>query len=189
MPGSTHTPDAQVLLADARSQLARLPALLTALTSDLDELTWRARPAADEWSPVEIVCHLRDEETEDFGARLAVVLAGGSEFAPIDPPRWAVERKYREAVPAEAIGALRTARGATLARLATIDPARLPRAVEHPRAGRLSGLDFLVAWVAHDRIHVAQLTATLTRLWADRWSPLRAEYAGPIPYAGDGRSG
>ena len=48
--------------------------------------------------------------------------------------------------------------------------------------GPLSGLDLLAAWVAHDRLHLAQLTATLARGWADRWAPLRTEYAGPIPY-------
>jgi hypothetical protein len=58
---------------------------------------------------------------------------------------------------------------------------RLAGAVEHPRAGRLSGFDLLVAWVAHDRLHLAQLANTLARLWATRWSSLRADYAGPIP--------
>jgi len=36
--------------------------------------------------------------------------------------------------------------------------------------------------VAHDRLHLAQLAATLARTWANRWAPLRSEYAGPIPY-------
>ena len=31
-------------------------------------------------------------------------------------------------------------------------------------------------------IHLAQLAGTLARIWALRWAPLRAEYAGPIPY-------
>ncbi|MBI2468476.1 MAG: hypothetical protein HYV62_11780, partial [Candidatus Rokubacteria bacterium] len=39
------------------------------------------------------------------------------------------------------------------------------------------------AWVAHDRLHLRQLAGTLARLWATRWAPLRADYAGPIPYA------
>src|SRR5262249_20059442 len=51
-------------------------------------------PAPAEWAPVEIVCHLRDEEVEDFGARLRVVVEGGAGFTPIDPERWAVERRY-----------------------------------------------------------------------------------------------
>jgi len=172
------------VLEEARRELARLPVVIDALTTGLDEGTWRARPAPEEWSPLEIICHLRDEETEDFGVRLAVVVEGGQGFAPIDPPRWAVERRYREAIPGEAVAALVARRAQSLGRLGTIDPQRLLQAVEHPRAGRLSGLDLLVAWVAHDRLHLGQLAGTLARLWVDRWAPLRAEYAGPIPYGG-----
>jgi hypothetical protein len=176
-------PDAATLLVEARRALARLPGLLDHLVADLDEATWRARPVPTEWAPIEIVCHLRDEETEDFGARLRVVLAGGRAFAPIDPERWAEERRYREAVPADALAALRGRRAASLELLAGVAPDQLRGAIEHRALGRLSGLDLLAAWVTHDRLHLRQLAGTLARLWAVRWAPLRAEYAGPIPYA------
>lgn len=175
-------PDPAGLLEEARAVLARLPALLEGLTAGLDDAAWRARPAPAEWAPVEIVCHLRDEEAEDFGARLRVVLAGGQAFTPIDPEAWAVERRYREADPAGVMAALRERRAASVAFLATVAPEALRAAVPHPRLGPLSGRDILVAWAAHDRLHLTQLAATLARLWADRWAPLRAEYAGPIPY-------
>ena len=58
------------VLTSVRLELARFPAVLEALLKDLDAATWRARPALAEWAPVEIVCHLRDEEVEDFGARI-----------------------------------------------------------------------------------------------------------------------
>ena len=54
--------------------------------------------------------------------------------------------------------------------------------------GLLRGLDLLAAWVAHDRLHLRQLAGTLARLWATRWAPLRADYAGPIPYAPGARA-
>jgi hypothetical protein len=177
----THDP-ADVLEA-SRREMARLPRLLEALVGDLDEAAWRARPVQDEWAPVEIICHLRDEEVEDFGARVRVVLEGGSRFVPIDPERWAADRRYRDADPREALAALVSRRAASLELLASVNPARLTAAVEHRDAGRLSGLDLLVAWVAHDRGHLRQLAGTLCRQWADRWAPLRAGYAGPIPYA------
>ena len=170
------------LLASARRVLARLPAILDAMLADLDDALWKARPAPHEWSPLEIVCHLRDEEVEDFGARLRVVIEGGGRFAPIDPERWAIERRYHDQDPREALAALRERRAASLAWLSSLEPARLAHAVEHRRLGRLSGLDLLAAWVTHDRLHTAQLAATLARLGADRWAPLHAEYAGPIPY-------
>jgi hypothetical protein len=174
--------DAAALLAEARRALAPLPGVVEALVADLDPDRWRARPAPAEWAPVEIVCHLRDEEAEDFPARLRVIVEGGTAFAPIDPKDWVESRRYRETDPAAALAALRAGRTASLAWLATVDAERLRRSIAHPRLGDFSGLDLLAAWVAHDRLHVAQLSATLARLWADRWAPLRVDYAGPIPY-------
>ncbi|HEU5320954.1 MAG TPA: DinB family protein, partial [Methylomirabilota bacterium] len=181
-PATPATPDPAVLLAQARQELARLPGVLESLLGGLDDALWRARPAPGEWSPLEIVCHLRDEEEEDFGARLRVVVEGGDRFAPIDPPAWAVERRYADAEPRQALAALGRGRAASLAFLAALAPERLARAVTRPGHGRLSGLDLLAAWVTHDRLHLAQLAATLARTGADRWAPLRAEYAGPLPY-------
>jgi hypothetical protein len=178
--------DPASVLESARRELARLCPTLDLWLGDLDAGGWRARPRAEEWAPVEIVCHLRDEETEDFGARLRVVLAGGSAFAPIDPARWAEARRYRDAEGAAALADLRARRAGTLRWLATIAPERLRGAVDHPGVGPLTGLDFLVAWVTHDRLHLAQLASTLARLWADGWAPLRADYAGPLPYGTPG---
>ncbi len=172
------------VLTDARIELARFSLVLDALLKDLDDASWRARPAAAEWAPVEIVCHLRDEEGEDFGARLRVVLDGGERFAPIDPERWATERRYLDDDGPRALAAFRERRAASLGSLFALAPSRLAPVVAHARTGGLSGLDILAAWVAHDRLHLAQLGATLARTWATRWAPLHTEYAGPIPYAG-----
>lgn len=171
------------VLTSARIELARFPLVLDALLSDLDPVSWRTRPDASEWAPVEIVCHLRDEETEDFGARLRVVLAGGERFTSIDPERWAIERRYLEDDGSGVLATFRERRAASLDMLATATPSRLTTVVAHSRTGGLSGLDILAAWVEHDRLHLTQLGATLARLWATRWAPLRTEYAGPIPYA------
>jgi hypothetical protein len=171
------------VLTSARIELARFPLVLDGLLNDLDPASWRARPAAAEWAPVEIVCHLRDEETEDFGARLRVVLDRGERFTPIDPERWARERRYLEDDGPRALAEFRARRAASLDALATVAPSRLTPVVAHARTGGLSGLDILAAWVEHDRLHLTQLGATLSRLWAACWAPLHTEYAGPIPYA------
>ena len=175
--------DPSVLVSHVRRDLARLPPTLTALLDGLEPALWRERPAPAEWSPVEIVCHLRDEEAEDFGARVRVVVQGAERFAPIDPVRWAAERRYRDSDPAAALAAFAERRAANLVFLATVPLDRLRATVTQSGTGTLSGLDLLAAWVTHDRLHLAQLAATLARLGADRWAPLRADYAGPIPYA------
>jgi hypothetical protein len=175
--------DPRDVLANARIELARLPRVLDAMLEDLDAAAWRVRPAATEWAPVEIVCHLRDEEVEDFGARLRVVLESGERFTPIDPERWATERCYLDDDGPRALTAFRERRAASLDSLVAIAPSRLTTVIGHARTGGLSGLDILAAWVEHDRLHLTQLGATLARAWATRWAPLHTEYAGPIPYA------
>ena len=170
------------LLAAARDELARFPAALDSLLGGLDAAGWRARPAPSEWAPVEILCHLRDEEVEDFGARVRVIVDGGGAFAPIDPERWAKERGYLDADGPATLAELRRRRAASIAWLDGLTADRLTGAIEHPGPGQLSGLDLVAAWVAHDRLHLAQLAATLARHWATRWAPLRTQYAGPIPY-------
>jgi hypothetical protein len=169
-------------MAAARAELARFPATLESLLAGLDAAAWRARPAPKEWAPVEILCHLRDEDVEDFGARLRVIVEGGAAFAPIDPEGWAVARRYLDADGPATLVELGRRRAASVAWLGGVEAERLARAVETQRAGRLSGLDLLAAWVTHDHLHLAQLTNTLARVWADRWTPLRSEYAGPIPF-------
>src|SRR5262245_48027959 len=149
--GAMTAHDPAAVLVEARRELARLPVVVPALLTGLDPALWRARPAPDEWSAVEIVCHLRDEEVEDFGARVRVILDGGHAFERIDPPRWAIERRYREAEPEGALSALLERRAASLEFLGRVDPARLERAIEPPRLGRMSGVDLVAAWVTHDR--------------------------------------
>jgi hypothetical protein len=160
-----------------------MPDVLAGLLGGLDAAAWRTRPAPAEWAPVEIVCHLRDEETEDFGARVRVIADHGRSFAPNDPERLAIERRYLDDDGPGALTAFREHRASSLVFLAGLAPERLVGAVERPSGGVLSGLDLLAAWVAHDRLHLAQLAATLARGWADAWAPLRSDYAGPIPYA------
>ena len=173
------------LRREAREELARFPVVLDAMLAGLTPARWHARPAPDEWSPVEIVCHLRDEEAEDFGARVRVILSGSGQFTPIDPQGWATTRRYHADDPAEALDAFHRHRAESLAMLADATAGRLEASGEGPSGRRLSGLDLLCAWVAHDGLHLRQLAGTLTRQWVDHWAPLRADYAGPIPYPKD----
>lgn len=177
------------LLEAAQRELSRVPAALETLLGGLEPAVGRTRPAPDEWAPVEILCHLRDEEAEDFGARLRALLRGDSDFAPIDPVGWVEARRYRDADLREALDEFRARREQTMALLAGLAAERLDASITHPVGGRLSGLDIVAAWVAHDRLHLAQLAATLARLWANRWPELRVEYAGPIPYPSGEASG
>ena len=170
------------LLSQAKLRLARFPAALEALVADLDEASWRARPAAGRWAPLEIVCHLRDEEREDFPARVKAVIAGATSFTAIAPQRWVEERRYLGDDPAKALAGFLALRRESLAFLAGLAPEELMRGVDHPQLGVMTGRDLLAAWAVHDLLHLSQLARTLARIQADAWAPLRVDYAGDIPY-------
>jgi hypothetical protein len=175
------------LLTSASAELGVLPLIIEGLTRRLDGASWRRRPVAGEWSPLELMCHLRDEESEDFGARLRAITEDGTGYKRNDAEAWVGERRYNEDDPAAVLSTFRERRAASLVLLSDLasKPERLLRRIEPPHGAGLSGLDILAAWVAHDRLHLAQLSNTLARLWAERWSPLAVEYAGDLPYRED----
>ena len=58
-------------------------------------ILWKDDP--NRWSLLEIICHLYDEEKEDFGARVRSVLEDpGKALDPINPQGWVKERRYAE---------------------------------------------------------------------------------------------
>ena len=54
--------------------LARTGPIICSLVSGLDESQWRFKPPTGNWSVLEIVCHLADEEVDDFRTRLKLTL-------------------------------------------------------------------------------------------------------------------
>ena len=173
----------QLSIAAVGRSLERMPELLRLVTADLTPDGWRTPPAPDRWSPLEILCHLRDEETEDFGARLRVVLQGGGVFAPIRPVEWVTERRYRAEDPPHVLAEFQRRRQASLELVRSVRPEQLT-AVGRPAnaAFELNGEDVLAAWVAHDLLHLRQLLGTMARLWGNAHPDLKISYAGELPY-------
>ncbi|MGD0003054.1 MAG: DinB family protein [Anaerolineaceae bacterium] len=77
------------------SILKSTPAALETLSSNLDEHSWKQKPAADEWCLAEIVAHLRDVDREVNLPRLEKVCQEDNPFLPgVDTDPWANERQY-----------------------------------------------------------------------------------------------
>jgi DinB family protein len=75
--------------------LKSLPNELDDLLQGLDEETLRWRPVPTKWSVKEILCHLRDMETNAYLARYVRMLKEDNPFLPnIDQDRLAVEGDY-----------------------------------------------------------------------------------------------
>ena len=141
----------------------------------------RWKPAPTEWSMLEVVCHLYDEEREDFRQRTRLALEDPSqEWPAIDPPGWVTTRRYAERDLAVTLDAFVAERQASLAWLQSLDAPDWDRGRRHPAGFTLHAGDLLLSWLAHDLWHIRQL-ADLHReyLGAVAAPPYDIGYAGP----------
>lgn len=152
-------------MADLAERLARLASTADELGAALAGAGVAAlarRPAPTAWAPVEIVCHLRDNE-EWFLQRLQqIMLMDEPVFVRTNPGRWASERQYLRNDAGEALAAFRARRDETLAFLAARTPADLARAGVHSDSrGRRTLDEFVTVIAAHDDNHLDQLRRAL----------------------------
>lgn len=167
---------------DARALIERLrrhAAVFSAQVAGLgdEEARWKPEPA--QWSILEVVNHLGDEEVEDFRTRLDYTLhRPGEPWPKIDPPRWAVERGYNQRSLAESIGRFRQARADTVDWLEALGETDWRVAYLHPKFGPITAGDLLTAWVGHDHIHIRQINRLQRAYLVSVLSEHSAEYAG-----------
>ena len=77
------------------SELAAGEQIIRSLVEGITQEQAQLRPAPDSWSILEVVCHLYDEEREDFRQRLDYTLhKPGEAWPPIDPGGWVTSRAY-----------------------------------------------------------------------------------------------
>ena len=82
-------------ITDIISKLEVNKGVFESLLSHQSEATYLWRPQPDKWCLLEIVCHLLDEEREDFKARVQHTLYTPLEdLVPIDPQSWVKSRDY-----------------------------------------------------------------------------------------------
>lgn len=163
----------------AADYLARHIEAVRALTDGVSDEDARWRPREDDWSLLEVVGHLLDEERMDFRVRLDYVLhRPGESWPKIDPLGWVTERGYNEREMGPTLGSLVEERNASLQWLSELTDADLSAPVEAPWGGELHGGDMLSAWVAHDVLHLRQLVELRFALVARDSAPYVPEYAG-----------
>jgi hypothetical protein len=120
------------------------------------EQIWRPAPA--KWSRLEIVCHLRDEERDDFRTRVRHTLAGKEGVPPpADPEGWVTSRNYAAQDYEVTLAAFLAEREASVQWLRGLESPCWDSAFRHPKFGPMSARLFLVNWLAHDALHLRQL--------------------------------
>lgn len=128
------------------------------LVENVDEVQARWKPSPEEWSILEVINHLCDEEVEDFRLRLQITLRDPQEAWPAnDPVRKVTERRYNERDLGDSLENFLDERTVSLEWLRSLDEPNWNNTHVIPNIGQLSAGDLLVSWVAHDLLHLRQL--------------------------------
>jgi hypothetical protein len=159
-------------------ELVNSTQMIVALLADINQDESQIKPNAESWSFLEVVCHLYDEEREDFREHLDFILhRQNEEWHQIDPEGWVIERKYNEQRFAEIQEKFFVERKQSLEWLRGLpNPNWETRYTS--QYGSVSAGEMFACWIAHDNLHIRQLVE-LRRNRVERITkPYEIQYAG-----------
>ena len=137
--------------------LAHGAEIIRALVLGVTQAEAQVKPTPESWSILEVVCHLGDEERDDFRQRVDFTLNRPSEtWPPIHPGAWVTERKYNERDLDQSLSDFLAERSKSLAFLKGLASANW-NASHMTEYGERKAGDLLGSWVAHDNLHMRQL--------------------------------
>lgn len=167
--------DATAYAAALEANAAAIDALARAMPPG--RVRWR--PAAGEWSALEVLNHLADEEVEDFRFRLDTVLHRPGETPPAnDPEGWVAARGYDGRDYDESLGRFLAERRRSLAWLRGLTAPDWTRSWAHPEGFTIRAGDLLASWAAHDLLHLRQLVELQYGCRVADAAPFDVAYAG-----------
>jgi len=159
-------------------ELVNSTQMIVALLADINQDEAQIKPNSESWSILEVVCHLYDEEREDFREHLDLILyRQNEEWHRIDPEGWVTERRYnaknfaemQEKFFAERRNSLEWLRGLSEADWETTYTSQY---------GSMKAGDMFASWVAHDNLHIRQLVELRRIKLENIIKPYQIEYAG-----------
>jgi uncharacterized damage-inducible protein DinB len=162
------------LYQELQNSTEMIRALLSGVTAD----EARIKPGERSWSILEVICHLYDEEREDFREHLDWILnRQQEEWHQIDPQGWVIERKYNEQDFNEMQENFFAERTRSLEWLQGLSGENWETS-HISQFGTMKAGDLLASWVAHDNLHIRQLVELRRLKIANVTKPYNLEYAG-----------
>lgn len=141
-----------------------------------DEIIFK--PSEDKWSLLEIVCHLNDEEKDDFKPRLEKILRQDSEWKSIDPQGWVISRKYAEKDFTKTLDNFFEERKKSVEWLNSLKIKDWNVKVVHPKLGEFTAFQMLANWLAHDYLHMRQIIKLKYQILGSDLNENELRYAG-----------
>jgi len=175
--------ESSTLFQELVNSTGMLRALMAGITQDEAQI----KPDPESWSILEVVCHLYDEEREDFREHLDFILSTSlkaglhrqnDEYHVIDPQGWVRERHYNEQSFAGMQEKFFAEREHSLEWLSGLHDPNWETTYTS-QYGSVSAGEMFACWVAHDNLHIRQLV----ELRRGRIERITQPY--DIQYAGD----
>ena len=141
------------------NQLEKNKTLFYQIFKDVTPEAYRWKPSEDKWCLLEVICHLYDEEREDFRTRTKSTLMTPEKTLPMfDPVAWVTERNYIGQDYEYKLSQFLWERTQSINWLKSLENPNWQNAFQHPTLGPLTAHHFLSNWLAHDYLHIRQAT-------------------------------
>lgn len=166
--------NSSLVIAKLNRNLPVFESLLTDLSTE--EIVWK--PKSDKWCLLEVICHLLDEESEDFRARIKHIAENpNNEMPKIAPNDWVSERNYLEQDFEEIKEKFFQERRNSIEYLNGLADADFETTFVHPHLGKVNAKMFLENWLMHDLIHIRQIVNLKANYFRSKTSQ-NLDYAG-----------
>ena len=143
--------------AQTTDYLRQVPDLIDEAIQGLTDDELRHRPSPDEWSALEICCHLRDAAQEEGVRVRRLVEEEGPTLEPYDQEVWARERNYQGDDIRRVRTALRAFWGGLAYLLEGLTDEQWERGGTHPEWGAVTVRSRAELEVEHAQAHLEQL--------------------------------
>jgi hypothetical protein len=162
-----------------RDQLSANAVAIQHLLAGVDARWARWKPAKEDWSILEVVNHLLDEEREDFRSRLQHLLSGSREPWPANAPgRWVTEGAYNQRDFDDSLASLLHERQRSLDWLPELSGLDWQLSYKNPPLEGITAGALLASWVGHDLLHLRQLIELKWAFYNKHFEPFSLRYAG-----------
>lgn len=135
---------------------------LISMASNFPAYLWNECPEPKEWCITEIICHLRDVETEINLPRLQKIKMEANPFIPgIDSDAWAKVRSYKDQQGDEALQDFIASRKKTLELIRNLASEDWSLPAQHAIFGPTTLHEMINIMARHDQLHIRQVYQTI----------------------------
>jgi len=140
------------------NQFTKNASVFKVIFSEVKEEEQKWRENNGKWNLLEVVCHLYDEEREDFRSRVRSLIDNpGNPFEPIDPAAWVIERNYADRDFTIMVEKFLQERDLSVNYLKSLKEIPWQNSYDHPKLGPVSAGFIMANWLAHDYLHLRQI--------------------------------